>query len=78
MRGPVSKMVMQAVVIAVVVGVPLATWALMLGGPAPVSSEAVTAMAQHPAPSSWSVMLLGMGLMAVSSWHRWQARLVKK
>jgi len=78
MRAPVLRMAMQLAVIALVVGLPFATWALTLGGPRPAVSDLVEVVSMRLAPSSWSVMLLGMGLMAVSSWHRWQARSVKK
>jgi hypothetical protein len=74
MRTPVVRMAMQLAVMALVVGLPLAAWALTLGGPRPAVSDIVEVVSMRPAPSSWSVMLLGMGFLAVSSWHRWQLR----
>ena len=64
----------MALIVAAVLGLPLVTWALMLGGPSPDPAGLAHAVSNPEGANSWVTMAMGMGFLAVSGWHRWQEK----
>ena len=65
---------MIGVAATVVVGVPLAAWAFMGGGPMSSSIGGGDVVAAQEMLQPWLMMVMGVGFLAVSGWHRRQEK----